>query len=56
MKKLLFILLVCIPIFLFAQESTQENKAETKVVKLYGFLKGDAVYASNGVYLMGKCK
>lgn len=45
MKKLFIILLAVLPLFTMAQKP--KNKIETK---LYGFIKGDMVYATNGVY------
>ncbi len=50
MKKYLIVLLMalCLPILLAAQD-----EPEKKVVKLYGFLKGDAVYSTANVYSWG---
>lgn len=50
MKKVLIILLAVLPLFSFAQKAKKDNKIETK---LYGFIKGDMIYSTNGVYSWG---
>lgn len=50
MKKHLIILLLILPLYMVAQDKPKEEK---KIVKLYGFFKGDMVYATNGVYSWG---
>ncbi len=46
MKRLFIILFACLPLIMLAQEKKVE-------VKPYGFLKGDMVYVTNGVYSWG---
>ena len=54
MKKLLIILVACLPVLAFSQEKTTQPEKKQKIeVKPYGFVKGDMTYASHGVYSWG---